>query len=265
MAATQNLNDIDGQGYILDRNYLAACRLNLQHYLWREALGFTIDPLIPVSENADIADVACGTGLWLLDAARLLPNAKLRGFDLDLSQAPHSNWLPSTITLEKWNIFEDIDPHWEGQFDLVHIRLLVLVLSGETRQPFVNRLFKLLKPDMHVRKVNLAIASPALDQLYELCNSFGRHEWTLQIPELLAEAGFEQARLTEVGDAPHFARAFNEQHMMTMEEIAEGMARLGKTELANRTLRLIRDAHPESVNGATLCIPRVVVVARKPL
>ena len=151
MAATQNLSDIDGQGYILARNHLAACRLNLQHYLWKEALGFTIDPRIPVSENATIVDIACGTGLWLLDASRLLPNAKLHGFDLDLTQAPHSSCLPSTITLEKWDIFEEIQPDWEGQFDFVHIRLLVLVLSGEIKKPFMGRLLRLLKPGGYVQ------------------------------------------------------------------------------------------------------------------
>lgn len=118
---------------------------------------------------------------------------------------------------------------------------------------------------MHIRKVDPTIASPALDQLYELCDSFGRHEWTLKIPELLVKAGFEQADMTEVGDAPYMARAFNEQHMLTMEEMSSGMMRLGKTELANRMMRLVADAHAEAMNGATLCIPRIVVVARKPL
>lgn len=151
MPSTKDLNDIDGHGYILNRNHLAACRLNLQHYLWKDALGFTLEPSIPLPKNAIIADVACGTGLWLLDATRLLPDAELHGFDLDLSQAPHPNRLPSTITLEKWNIFENISPAWEGRFDIVHVRLLVLVLSGETRQPFVGRLLKLLKSGGYIQ------------------------------------------------------------------------------------------------------------------
>ena len=151
MASTQDLNDIDGQGYMLDRNHLAACRLNLQHYLWKEALGFTIEPSITIPHNAAIADVACGTGLWLLDTVRLLPGAQLTGFDIDLSQAPHPDWLPSNITLEEWNLFEDIHPHWEGHFDFVHVRLLVLVLSGETQKASVERLFKLLKPGGYIQ------------------------------------------------------------------------------------------------------------------
>lgn len=145
------LQDFNGQGYILDRSHLSACRLNLQHYLWKEALGFTIEPRISLPENATIADVGCGTGLWLLDAARLLPEAKLHGFDVDLSQAPHSTLLPPSIKLEKWNIFENIHPDWEGKFDFVHVRLLVLVLSGEIKEPFLGRLLRLLKPGGHIQ------------------------------------------------------------------------------------------------------------------
>jgi SAM-dependent methyltransferase len=151
MATPQDLNDINGLGYILGRKYMAACRLNLQHYLWKEALGFTIEPSIPIPKKAAIADIACGTGLWLCDAARLHLDAKLVGFDLDPSQAPHPDWLPPNVILSQWNIFEDINPLWEGQFDFIHVRLLVFVLSGEKMQPFVDRLLKLLKPGGYIQ------------------------------------------------------------------------------------------------------------------
>ncbi|KAF2656070.1 S-adenosyl-L-methionine-dependent methyltransferase [Lophiostoma macrostomum CBS 122681] len=279
MVAAQDLNDIDGQGYILNRNHLAACRLNLQHYLWKEAIGFLIEPSISLPDDASVADVACGDGIWLLDAyaSRLLPKAQLKGFDVDLSQAPHSNWLPSNITFNEWNIFEDIHPRWEGQFDFVHVRLLVLVLSGEARKPFVERLYKLLKPGgylqwdeldphhMHVRKIDDSIASPAMDQLRDICYSSGRQDWTLQIPELLSEAGFADTKMTEFGDPTYLARTFNELHMLTIEEMASGVARTGKRELAVRMQTLIGDANSEAINGVVLCIPRIVVVARRPL
>jgi hypothetical protein len=118
---------------------------------------------------------------------------------------------------------------------------------------------------MHIRKVDHSIASSAMDQLYDLCYSSGRHDWTLKIPEMLAEAGFENVKLTEIGDAPCLARAFNEQHMLTVEEMATGMARAGKREMAVRMLKLVGDAHSEAVKGVALCIPRIVVLGRNPL
>ena len=39
-------------------------RLNLQHYLWKDQIGYLLHPSIPLSEieNPKIADVGTGTG-----------------------------------------------------------------------------------------------------------------------------------------------------------------------------------------------------------
>lgn len=78
----------DGHGYLLDRSHAAACRLNLQFYLWKDAIKFNSHPSIPVQKCGIIADVATGIGMWLIDVARELPTAQIEGFDIDLSQAP---------------------------------------------------------------------------------------------------------------------------------------------------------------------------------
>ncbi|KAF2114305.1 UMTA methyltransferase family protein [Lophiotrema nucula] len=277
MSDNKDFTQADGHGYILDRNHIAACRLNLQHYLWREALEFTVNPTVHIPKEAVVADVACGTGLWLLDVAKAHPDTQLHGFDLDLAQAPHAAWLPPNIQLHKWNLFDNIPAEFESKFDFVHVRLVVLVLTGENTQSFVKKLMQLLKPggylqwdeldcvNMRVRKVNPAIASPALDEIHSLCYSGGRHDWTLTIPEMLAEEEFTNTSMTKFGDKPGLARAFNDQHMLTMEEFAAGMIRVGKHDVANKAFDLIGKAHGESVRGATLCIPRIVVVAHKPL
>lgn len=43
---------------------LTVLRLNLQHYLWKDVLGYNIHPDIPVKDNKDfaIADIGTGTG-----------------------------------------------------------------------------------------------------------------------------------------------------------------------------------------------------------
>lgn len=118
---------------------------------------------------------------------------------------------------------------------------------------------------MHVRKIDPGLASPALDEIRTLCYSEGRHDWTLNIPDMLEEGDFEQVNMTHFGDSPSLARAFNDQHMLTMDEFAAGMVREGKPEVARRVSNLVAKAYGEAVQGAYLCIPRVVVVARKPL
>ena len=78
----------EGQAYLLNRNHAAAVRLNYQYYLWKEALGFTIHPTIASAlptidpTKLTIADVASGTGMWLLEVARLVPKTTvLDGLD----------------------------------------------------------------------------------------------------------------------------------------------------------------------------------------
>ena len=66
--------------YVLGRGYIAALRyepishqwiaqelneisrLNAQHLLWKEQLGYVIHPRIPIRENLTVADIGAGTG-----------------------------------------------------------------------------------------------------------------------------------------------------------------------------------------------------------
>lgn len=49
--------------YRLNRDVLATTRLNLQHYIWKESMGYILHPSIKVPDsNASIADVGTGTG-----------------------------------------------------------------------------------------------------------------------------------------------------------------------------------------------------------
>ena len=47
-------------------NILHRERLNLQHYLWKDIVGYNIHPAIPVQDsyNLSIADVGTGTGYY---------------------------------------------------------------------------------------------------------------------------------------------------------------------------------------------------------
>lgn len=49
--------------YRLKRDIAATTRLNLQHYIWKENIGYLIHPSVDVSNpNLSIADVGTGTG-----------------------------------------------------------------------------------------------------------------------------------------------------------------------------------------------------------
>lgn len=49
--------------YFLNRDVVASTRLNAQHYMFKEALGYNLHPLISIhEENGKIAEVGTGTG-----------------------------------------------------------------------------------------------------------------------------------------------------------------------------------------------------------
>ncbi|KNG91708.1 UMTA methyltransferase family protein [Aspergillus nomiae NRRL 13137] len=275
----------DGLGYALQQSHRSVIRLNLQHFLWREVFGFHMHPSVqfPSSDSSTdsssrpaIADIATGTALWLIDVSRDFPKSRLDGLDIDLTQAPHPGWLPSNITLRHWDVFADIPASLQSQYDLVHVRLLVLVLSGVDPMPVIRRLFQLVKPggyiqwdeldcvNMRIKKVSPSVQAPALEEIRVASYANGRHDWVLDLPRLLNEAGFEDAKLDYYDEGPELVRAFNDQHLLTMEEFGSKLMGNGQAEAAASFLKLIQAGYQECVDGAALSIPRVVVVAKRP-
>ncbi|KAH7311417.1 S-adenosyl-L-methionine-dependent methyltransferase [Stachybotrys elegans] len=131
--------------YVLGRDYLSSARLNLQHYLWVEELGYHVHPSIPLKPGAKVADVATGTGVWMIDLAHRHPDVSFHGFDVDLAQAPPPEWLPANAKLDVMDLLKPISDEFAGQFDVVHTRLLMCVIS-ENPAPILENLMKLLKP-----------------------------------------------------------------------------------------------------------------------
>jgi ubiquinone/menaquinone biosynthesis C-methylase UbiE len=69
---------------MLERSHIASCRLNLQHYLWKTAIGYNVHPSIPITSATIVADIAAGTGMWLVDMAQSYPTVQFEGFDNNL-------------------------------------------------------------------------------------------------------------------------------------------------------------------------------------
>ncbi|KAL9110401.1 MAG: hypothetical protein Q9227_005132 [Pyrenula ochraceoflavens] len=279
MAVEDELQDFslaDGRGYMLNRGYAAACRLNLQFYLWKDALGFNCHPSIPIQSGSRIADVATGTATWSIEVARAMPGVHIDALDIDLTQAPHPQWLPPNITLREWDIFQDVPNDLIGKYDCVDLRLLVLVVEGADRaRAVIRNLLKLLKPggylqwdeldcvNMHIKRVHDGISSPAFDQLRDMGWSAGRHDWTLGLAKLIEEEGLENTKIEYYGDKDDMTRAFNEHHLLLFEEFAQNLNKVGKKEAAAAFYEVVGEAYAESITGAAICIPRIVCLGQK--
>ncbi|KAI4209737.1 MAG: hypothetical protein LQ351_007333 [Letrouitia transgressa] len=150
-ASTSSSSRISANGtkkddYVLARDFKSASRLNYEHYLWHETLGFhihpdilsflTLPPTAPAARGGErkaeqqdqaagrslrlrIADLACGTALWATHVALSLPSrtgnaaVEVTGYDISLSQTPPSSWLPPNLRLEEWDIFSPaLPPSW---------------------------------------------------------------------------------------------------------------------------------------------------------
>ncbi|KXG52192.1 uncharacterized protein PGRI_084760 [Penicillium griseofulvum] len=264
----------DSKGYMLGRGHAAACRLNLQFYLWKDSLKFNIHPSVEIPPNPVIADVGTGTAIWLLDVAKSIPTATLDGYDIDLSNTPPAHWLPKSLTLHKWDLFDPVPEHLVGTYDIVHLRLLILVVENSDPVPVIRNAARLLKPggyiqwddlnypDTHVLKVDPALETPAFDRLLQFVYSNGRHDWVLNLPTLLEQNGFESPQLDHFRDRMELATANGEQHLLTMEEFAQSLEKESVVDAEN-IRALVKELAVEATHGVALSMPRVVVAARK--
>ena len=273
--ANPDFNLADGHGYMLGRSYAAASRLNLQHYLWKESLHFNLHPSIPIPDDALVADVAAGTAIWPIDVAREHPTIQLHCFDTNTSQAPPKQSLPPNITLETWNIFDDVPEHMIGIYDVVHVRLLVLVVQSGDPSDILHNLIRILKPGGHLQwdefnyhgtnviKIDSSIHTPALDELQKLVGSSGRNDWTVRLPDFFAEQGLLDIVINHFQDSPDFSRANSEVRLLMMDEFASKLAETGQTVEATTISSSLQDVSHEIANGAALSMPKVVCVGRK--
>ena len=259
--------------YVLGRNYQASSRLNYQFYLWKETLQFALHPSVKISdESPRIADVATGTAIWLTDAARNLPSSsQLDGFDISLAQCPPKQWLSPNINLAVMDMFEEVPEHLVGKYDAVHVRLILLVVKNNDPRPIIRNLVKMLKPNgylqweelytsgSYIAKTDPSIEVKAIEGMQRFLSA--QDPWILGLPSILKENGFEQAELYHYRDNLSEAKAFFDLHLTKDEEMASTAFK--GTVQGEQMLQRIGDLYRESENGAVLCTPKVVCVARK--
>ena len=91
-------------------------RLNMQHWLFTRDKAL-IHSSIPVQGLERIADVGTGTGVWLLDLARLMPESTtFVGLDLEMAQVSPPAWLPKNVTMQRLDIYGEIPQELQKSF-----------------------------------------------------------------------------------------------------------------------------------------------------
>lgn len=71
-------------------------------------------------------------------------STELRGFDISLDQVGPKQWLPANINMHIWDIFESVPDEFVGYFDIVHVRLITVVVKNNDPRLVLANLNKLL-------------------------------------------------------------------------------------------------------------------------
>ncbi|KXH62207.1 hypothetical protein CSAL01_10592 [Colletotrichum salicis] len=127
-------------------------RLDFQHGVLKAIMGDNFPEVIWNHLNSlkapKIADAATGSGIFLREiSTKLSAEAQLDGFDMDSSKFPDPALLPANVNLRIGNVMEPFPQGMQGQYDLVHVKLLYAAMKKEDWLLAVKNLKTLLKPD----------------------------------------------------------------------------------------------------------------------
>ncbi|KAI1428109.1 hypothetical protein F5Y12DRAFT_711425 [Xylaria sp. FL1777] len=254
--------------YALMRDCDASSRLTAQHYLWKNLLGYLVHPDISTAGGLKIADVATGNGIWLQDLADDVPfSTELHGFDISLDQAGPKPWLPANIHMHTWDIFQEPPSQFLEYFDVVHVRLITVVVKNNDPRPILENLTKLLKPGGYLQwdevdtigcsiKTAPGVTAENLDTLFSQLK--GRDTWKYKLTEIMDENGYSGSQVYTYEYGLPMARFWNDLYVSTWKEFAESVL---KTPEVSRPLEL--KAMQEARNGAAIMVPKLVWVAQK--
>lgn len=92
------------------------------------------------------ARILTSKSIWLLDLAKCVPaSTRLDGFDISNAGYPQKSWLPSNVTLQEMDASKEPPINLQGKYDVVHIRLFLIVVEDNDPMPFLKHCIKLLR------------------------------------------------------------------------------------------------------------------------
>ncbi|KAI4092011.1 MAG: hypothetical protein LQ339_008015 [Xanthoria mediterranea] len=264
-----------GDGYQLRRDFTGSTRLNCQHYLWQQELRFNLHPSIPtpVPGNA-IADVATGTGVWLLEVAREHPGVNCLGLDISTAQAPPKQWLPSNVDFTTWSIFEEPPAALRRKFDVVHIRLVCLV-TVDGPSSMIGNIAMLLKPNGYlqweeldlsrsvvvVATTDASIKPVAIPRMDTIMKARSQRSLIPKLGEMLCENGFQSVKRYHFEPRMEVMKFHTKMHVLAWAEAAFNMPE--GSQLKKEISQLLAEVQEEANQGICHGAAKVVFVAQR--
>ncbi|KAI2634468.1 S-adenosyl-L-methionine-dependent methyltransferase [Xylaria nigripes] len=138
----------DSYADIMTRHDSDIQRLNNQFDIMSENIGYILHPTITATlpVNPSIADVATGTGVFLLRIRESYPEGDFLGLDISPAGFPEPTTLPDNVTLSIQDVKKPIPEELHGKYDAVHVRMLVAAMLPTDWKLVVANLKQMLKP-----------------------------------------------------------------------------------------------------------------------
>ncbi|CAD6580719.1 MAG: hypothetical protein ASARMPREDX12_000249 [Alectoria sarmentosa] len=264
-------------GYALGRGYVEATRLQCQHYLWKETLGYLIHPSIPLEgKDLKIADVGTGTGAWLLDLAKDLPSSiQLDGFDISASGYPQVEWLPQNVSLQALDASKEPPEHLVGKYDIVHLRLFLIVVNENDPKPFLNHCMRLLKPggwlqweeyDQNTQKIvtsNASASTVNLTAMSEFIKVQKPFDWVAALPQTFRDQNFTHVDAYRLHEHRWHTRMWMEMELVLAEEYSRNVLDVkGPPGSGDKLRQLAKAVYAEVRQGGSIEKTLQIVVGR---
>ncbi|KAL8767627.1 MAG: hypothetical protein Q9194_005930 [Teloschistes cf. exilis] len=220
-------------------------------------IGWLLHPSLVPTSSFRVADIGTGTAIWALDLAQSFSVGQVDGFDIDLEQCPPSEWLPPNITVREWDAFSALPPELENQYDVVHIRLMLLVVPDNDPRLILRNSLLMLKKGGCLQWEELDpwgayVVETGMQEPDRTRNSFQRAQewanmatlqWVTELTSIMEEMGFEEIKKEEIVCDIRLSKYYQDSHMMLMEELAANQATGDKRKIVDTIQWLKQNAH----------------------
>lgn len=165
--------------YLLDSESMAEmARLINLHRFTTKAMGGPLEGLPDLPEKAQVLDIACGPGGWVLDVAFEHPTMEIAGVDISQIMIEYANARARVQKLPNasFGIMDITHPldFPDNSFDLVNARFLVAVLPRASWPRLLQECYRLTRPGGTFRLTDtdsLGLSNgPAFEHLSALCS-----------------------------------------------------------------------------------------------
>lgn len=239
----------NGESYMLSRDSHASTRLTAQHFLLLKKSGWLLHPNIAAKvrgrSELEIADVACGNGIWAMEIAHEYPQARITAIDISPLQFPPAYTCPENVSLENHDIFQPMPDKYVGRFDVVHVRLIVGAVYSQDKAWVIENLLRLVKHGGYLQWTDATApyagtySDPQSSQTFReppavlpaLDAMFKGTAWLQHLDEELKQHGMIDAKTRPVPFVPWLAKQENDNAIWVLSEALEGLKRRGMTEM----------------------------------